>query len=33
MALNTKTDDLVMEIVSQDDPTKLQDLTHLFNLA
>lgn len=32
-ALNTKTDDLVMEIVSQDDPTKLQDLTHLFNLA
>lgn len=32
-ALNTKTDGLVMEIVSQDDPTKLQDLTHLFNLA
>ena len=31
--LSTKTDDLVMEIVSQDDPTKLQDLTHLFNLA
>ena len=32
-ALITKTDDLVMEIVSQNDPTKLQDLTHLFNLA
>ena len=32
-ALNAKTGDLVMEIVSQDDPSKLQDLTHLFNLA
>ena len=31
--LNTKTDDLVAEIVAQNDPTKIQDLTHLFNLA